>query len=112
MEIIKIVIVKIVCLNCCLRSPWAFIPDYSHWPSCICVWHRARLAGLTAVACLTFPEATRWFIEVLQKFMGLGRSMDFFDWLADVAGAVCAMAVMQLFMLRKMRKAIGGKSRV
>ena len=66
-----------------------------------------KVAALTLIAILIGG-----LIEVLQKFMGLGRSMDFFDWLADVAGAVCAMAVMQLFMLRKMRKAIGGKSRV
>ena len=41
-------------------------------------------------------------IEVTQGLMGLGRSMDALDLLADAVGAICAMIFVKMCVLEKM----------
>lgn len=63
-----------------------------------------RLGRGKAIAVTAVAIALGGAIEVAQELMGLGRSMDIFDFLADAAGAVCAMALMQMWLLNKLHR--------
>lgn len=64
-----------------------------------------RLPGMGRVVAATVAAVVLGgVVEVAQGLMGLGRSADIFDLLADAAGAVCAAVLMRLCVLKMLQR--------
>jgi VanZ family protein len=100
-----------VILYVCL-APTEALPTVSVWDK---AEHAGTWAVLTALGFLLWPRrplrvaafalAFGVAIEILQGTMGLGRSADGLDLLADAVGVVAALAAFALFRRRRRRAA-------
>jgi VanZ family protein len=82
-------------------APARYVPDLHLWDK---LEHATAFFGMTVwfagvVRRSRYPVLAMWMllfgaaIEILQGVMGLGRDMDFWDWVADAVGVSIALAL-------------------
>jgi VanZ family protein len=85
-------------------APEQYVPDLHLWDK---LEHATAFFGMTCwfagvVRRSRYPILAVWMlifgaaIEILQGVMGLGRDMDFWDWVADAVGVSVALALVYL----------------
>jgi VanZ family protein len=85
-------------------APAQYVPDLHLWDK---LEHATAFFGMTVwfggvVRRSRYPVLAGWMllfgaaIEILQGAMGLGRDMDFWDWVADAIGTFLALALIYM----------------